>query len=29
MPHESELPDDLKERVFRDGVELTHARCGA
>jgi hypothetical protein len=26
MPREDELPEDLKELVFRDGVEITHAR---
>lgn len=26
VPREAELPDDLKELSFRDGVELTHAR---
>lgn len=29
MPDESELPADLKDLVFRDGVELTHARWDA
>ncbi len=26
MPREAELPDDLKPLVYRDGVELSHAR---
>lgn len=26
MPHAEDLPDDLKELSFRNGVELTHAR---
>jgi len=27
MPTEQELPDVLKELAFRNGTELTHARC--
>jgi TIR domain len=26
MPHADELPDDLKDLAYRNGVELTHAR---
>lgn len=26
MPREAELPDDLKNLAYRDGVEITHAR---
>jgi len=26
MPHEEQLPDDLKELAYRNAVELTHAR---
>ena len=26
MPHPEQLPDDLKELTYRNGVELTHAR---
>lgn len=29
MPDEKDLPADLKDLVFRDGVELTHARWDA